>query len=191
MIEDEKQSGNLNIRVLSSGGLNLSSIEAGEQVNTALDPAQSLDLLHVLIRHHRMIFAHLRPDLNLNAYPCPDCGRPVQLSIVTMGYGGFNGQCQCGRAVTLDFQGQALEPFNPEMALARYRELEALMNLEIINNPHWQVRRAAGDTSFLRESKNFAAQDALLEEIERNGYTITDREDEQGNPIYEIEPLEE
>ena len=81
--------------------------------------------------------------------------------------------------------------FDPTQALARYRELEALLNLELINNPVWQRMRAQGDTSFLRESRHFQAQEKLSDEIEANGYTLIDSEDEQENTVYEIEPLEE
>lgn len=83
------------------------------------------------------------------------------------------------------------EPFNPTMALARYRELEALLNLELANRPDWQKMRQQGDTSFLLDSGYFAKQNRLMEEIERQGYTIVDYEDENGNPIYGIEPMEE
>lgn len=83
------------------------------------------------------------------------------------------------------------EPFDPTMALARYRELEALMNLELAQKPEWQEMRARGDTSFLLDSRYFAEQNRLEEEIERHGYTIVSADDESGNPIYEIEPLEE
>jgi hypothetical protein len=81
--------------------------------------------------------------------------------------------------------------FNPTEALARYRELEGLLNLELINNPKWQAMRAQGDTSFILTSRHHQAQEQLLEEIEKNGYTIIDSEDENENPVYEIEPLEE
>jgi hypothetical protein len=81
--------------------------------------------------------------------------------------------------------------FNPTEALARYRELEALLNLELINTPKWQAMRAQGDTSFLQTSRHFQAQEQLSREIEENGYTLIDSEDENENPVYEIEPLEE
>lgn len=81
--------------------------------------------------------------------------------------------------------------FNPTEALARYRELEGLLNLELINTPKWQALRAQGDTSFLLTSRHFQAQEQLLKEIEENGYGIIDSEDEDENPVYEIEPLEE
>jgi hypothetical protein len=81
--------------------------------------------------------------------------------------------------------------FNPTEALARYRELEALLNLELINNQQWQAMRAEGDTSFLQTSRHFQAQERLLKEIDENGYTLIDSEDEDENPVYEIEPLEE
>jgi hypothetical protein len=81
--------------------------------------------------------------------------------------------------------------FNLTNALARYRELEGLPNLEIINNPVWQARRAQGDTHFLLDSRYFQEQEQLAREIEANGYTILELEDEEENPIYEIEPLEQ
>lgn len=81
--------------------------------------------------------------------------------------------------------------FNPTEALARYRELEGLLNLELLNNPEWQAMREREDTSFLLASPHFRAQEQLLQEIDENGYTIIDSEDENENPIYEIEPLEE
>jgi hypothetical protein len=82
------------------------------------------------------------------------------------------------------------EPFDPTMALARFRELEALINLELVTNPEWQRMRTRGDTSFLLDSGHFAEQNRLTENIERHGYTIVDQYDEvTGDPIYSIEPL--
>lgn len=83
------------------------------------------------------------------------------------------------------------EPFNPTMAIARYRELEAMLNLELLNNPRWQEMRANGDTSFLLDSGYFAEQNRLMEEVERHGYTIVDYEDENGDPIWEIRQKDE
>jgi len=80
--------------------------------------------------------------------------------------------------------------FNPTLAIARYRELESLLNLELLHNPRWQAMREQGDTSFLQDSGHFAEQNRLAEEIERNGYTIVDSEDEAGNTVYGIETLE-
>ena len=85
---------------------------------------------------------------------------------------------------------QEQEEFNPTMALASFRELEALMNLELACKPEWQEMRAKGNTSFLLDSRYFAEQNRLTEEIERHGYTIVDYEDENENPIYAIEPME-
>lgn len=82
------------------------------------------------------------------------------------------------------------DTFNPTMALAHYRELEALMNLAIINNLEWQERRANGDTSFLLQNKHFIEQNKLMEEIDRQGYILVNYEDENGDPIYAIEPKE-
>lgn len=85
---------------------------------------------------------------------------------------------------------QKSKDFDPTQALARYRELEGLLNLELINNPKWQKMRAQGDTSFLLTSRYFQAQVQLMREIEENGYTIIDTDDDNEHPIYEIEPLE-
>ena len=82
------------------------------------------------------------------------------------------------------------ETFDPTLAIARYRELEALLNLELLRNTRWQEMRAQGDTSFLRESPLFAEQEQLMEEAERNGYAIVWSEDENEKPLYGIEPLE-
>jgi hypothetical protein len=79
------------------------------------------------------------------------------------------------------------EPFNPTMAIARYRELEALLNLELLKNLEWQERRARGDTSFLLDSPYFAEQNRLMEEVERHGYSIVDYEDDEtGDTIYAL-----
>lgn len=86
---------------------------------------------------------------------------------------------------------QKCPEFNPTEALARYRELEGLLNLELINNPIWQAMRAQGETRFLQTSRHFQAQEWLIKEMEENGYTLIDLEDENENPVYEIEPLEE
>jgi hypothetical protein len=84
--------------------------------------------------------------------------------------------------------------FDPTAALARYRELEGLLNLELFQNPRWQAMRAQGDTSFLLTSRYFQEQERLVQEIDANGYSLFDSEDLEGeseHPIYEIEPLEE
>ena len=83
------------------------------------------------------------------------------------------------------------EPFNPELAIARYRELEALLNLELLNRSDWQEQRARGEYGWLRKSRHFLAQEKLMTEADRNGYSIVDYEDENGNPIYGIEKKEE
>lgn len=80
--------------------------------------------------------------------------------------------------------------FDPTEALARYRELESLLNLELISKPQWQAMRRKGDTSFLLASRHFQEQERLSIEIEENGYTILLSEDKNENPVYEIEPLE-
>lgn len=83
------------------------------------------------------------------------------------------------------------KPFDPTLAIARYRELEALLNLELLKREDWQQKRAQGDTSFLLDSPLFAEQNRIMEEADRAGYWIVDAEDENGNPIYGIEPKED
>ncbi|HEU5375556.1 MAG TPA: hypothetical protein VFV38_08970 [Ktedonobacteraceae bacterium] len=51
--------------------------------------------------------------------------------------------------------------------------------------------RAQGDTSFLLTSRHFQEQERLVQEIDENGYSLLDSEDENEHPVYEIEPLEE
>ncbi len=80
-------------------------------------------------------------------------------------------------------------PFDPTLAIARYRELDALLFLQLLNRPDWQARRTHGDTSFLLDSPIFAEQNRIMEEADRHGYAIIDSEDERGHTIYEIEPM--
>ena len=83
------------------------------------------------------------------------------------------------------------QTFNPDHALIRYRELEALLNLELITRDDWQRARAAGDMRWLQLSKHFQAQEALCQEIEAHGYEINAYEDDDENPIYVIEKIGE
>lgn len=86
------------------------------------------------------------------------------------------------------------QQFEPFLALARYQELEVLLNLELINRPDWQERRTQGDTTFLLESKYFQEQNQLLEVIASNGYDIIDHGDDEApeyKPVYGIEKSEE
>lgn len=77
--------------------------------------------------------------------------------------------------------------FHPELALARYRELEALLRLELLCHPDWQEQRAQGNYEWLRTNTYFIEQAILLNIITQNGYAIVDCEDEEtGNTITKI-----
>lgn len=84
------------------------------------------------------------------------------------------------------------QAFNPDFALARYRELEALLNLELAKHPEWQRRREQDDYEWLRTHPYFIEQEQVADSLADHGYDITfDEDDVTGKPIYELLKMED
>lgn len=78
----------------------------GAPLHVELDPEQALDLLSELLYRRQTLLAGLRPDIDLNAFPCPVCHAPIQMSMETTGYRGSCRTCQ--REVILNYKGQVM-----------------------------------------------------------------------------------